>query len=125
MLLAAISSLGPTCCFCHNASHTAEKCPLLLRTKSDLFAKHIVLCLLQESAQADSQNLDPHHAFSATACLNTWSTPQVHAINLNEELEPNDIIAQPLPPDAVVDQISPTSPDDNADETDLDFYYTH
>ena len=43
LLLAAISSSSTTCFFCHNNCHTADACPLLLRTKSDPFAKWIVL----------------------------------------------------------------------------------
>ncbi len=41
LLMAAISSTGTACFFCHNTCHTANACPLLLWTKSDPFAKHI------------------------------------------------------------------------------------
>ncbi len=102
MVLVAILSLGPACLFCHDASHTAEKCPLLLCTKSDPFTKCIVLHLLQESVQAGSQNLDPCCVPSSATCLNTQSTSRIHAINFNEEMEPNNITDQQLPPDAVV-----------------------
>jgi len=92
--------------FCHDASHTAEKCPLLLHTKSDPFTKHIVLCLLQESVQTGSQNLDSGHGPSSTTCPNTQSASRVHVINLDEEMEQNVTSDQQLPPDTVVDQTS-------------------
>jgi len=42
-LLAALSSSSTTCFFCHETSHTADACPLLQQTKSDPFAKRIVI----------------------------------------------------------------------------------
>jgi len=62
LLLAAISSSSPTCFFCHNSCHTAEACPLLLCTKSDPFAKWIVLRLLQD------------HTYLPAHSSNAWST---------------------------------------------------
>jgi len=51
LLMAAISSTGTACFFCHNTCHTAHACPLLLQTNSDPFAKHIILHLLQDHPQ--------------------------------------------------------------------------
>jgi len=72
-LLVAMSSSGPTCFFCHDPGHTAKKCPLLLCTKSDPFAKHIVLCLLQDSAAKGMTPSSVHTQFSTP---NTGPKPQ-------------------------------------------------
>jgi len=46
-LIAALTTGSPTF-FCHETSHMALACPLLLCTKSDLFAWHLIVCLLQD-----------------------------------------------------------------------------
>jgi len=58
------------CIFCHDASHTTEKCPLLLCTKLDPFA---VLQLLQDSAQKGTPWPLNNHLLSLP---NTHQNPQ-------------------------------------------------
>jgi len=104
-LLAAISSSGPTCFFCHDASHTAEKCPLLLCTKSDPFAKHTVLCLLQDSTdRSNPRSLNnPHPSMRQIP----RAQPCIHALNIvDEEIDPEDISGKQVPstdPNAIDD----------------------
>jgi len=47
-LVAALTTTSSACFFCHDTSHMAPICPLLLHTKSDSFAWKIVIQLLQD-----------------------------------------------------------------------------
>ena len=46
-LVAALSSTPTACFFCHESSHMAQACLVLLCTKSDPFARHLIICLHQ------------------------------------------------------------------------------
>jgi len=110
-LLAAISSSGPTCFFCHDASHTAEKCPLLLRTKSDPFAKRTVLRLLQDSTNRDNPRTSNNSRLSTRQIPR--AQPRVHALNIvDEEIDPDNNSSE---------QVPPTDPNAIDDSATLDF----
>lgn len=110
-LLAAISSSGPTCFFCHDASHTAEKCPLLLRTKSDPFAKRTVLRLLQDSTNRDNPRTSNNSRLSTRQIPR--AQPRVHALNIvDEEIDPDNNSSE---------QVPPTDPNTIDDSATLDF----
>jgi len=117
-LLAAILSSSPTCFFCHDPCHTAKKCPLLLCTKSDLFAKRIVLRLLQDST---AKSMTPSSDHTQSSVSNTHqkpqSKPQIHALNIDEDDESVHLVApQSSTPDILSSTFSPT-----ADTSDLNF----
>ncbi len=121
-LLAAILSSSPTCFFCHDPCHTAKKCPLLLCTKSDPFAKRIVLCLLQDSAAKD---MTPSSDHTRSSVSNTHqkpqSTPWIHALNIDEDDESVHLATpQSSTPDILLSMFSPTT-----DTSDLDFQSSH
>ncbi len=120
-LLAAISSSGPTCFFCHDPCHTAEKCPLLLCTKSDPFAKRIVLRLLQDST---AKSMTPSSDHTQSSISNTHqkpqSTPQVHALNIDEDDESIHLVT----PQSPMLDIASTTFSPTADNSDLDFQST-
>jgi len=93
-LLAAISSTSTTCFFCHNTCHTAEACPLLLWTKSDPFAKCIVLHLLQDLPLKPTWSLESHSSLTSVckppACKPLARTsPCVHALGLEANISPD------------------------------------
>jgi len=117
-LLAAISSSGPTCFFCHDPCHTAEKCPLLLRTKSDPFAKRIVLRLLQDST-AKRMTLSSDHTRSSVSNTHQKprSAPRIHALNIDED----DESVHPETPQSPAPDITSTTFSPLADSPDPDF----
>ena len=111
-LLAAISSTSTTCFFCHNTCHTAEACPLLLRTKSDPFAKCIVLRILQDLPLKLTWSLESCSSLTSVhkppACKPfAHTSPHVHALGLDATIPPDDT-------DDPFTSFSPdTSPDDS------------
>ncbi len=46
-LVAALTLMSPACFFCHDPSHLAPACPILLCTKSNPFARCLIIRLLQ------------------------------------------------------------------------------
>jgi len=90
LLLAAISSSSATCFFCHNSCHTAEACPLLLCTKSDPFAKWIVLRLLQDHTSLPACSSDGHPTTnSASQKVPLHPSCRVHALGITDSLLPD------------------------------------
>jgi len=89
-LLAALLSTSTTCFFYHNTCHTAEACPLLLQTKSNPFAKHIVLRLLQDQPLKPTRSLGPHSSLTSTCKPPAHSSLHVHALGLDATMPPDD-----------------------------------
>ena len=111
-LLAALLSTSTTCFFCHNTCHTVEACPLLLWTKSDPFAKRIVIRLLQDLPLKPTWSLESHSSLTSVcnppACKPfACTSPHVHALGLDATIPPDDT-------DDPFTSFSPdTSPDDS------------
>jgi len=126
LLLAAISSSSTSCFFCHNTCHTAEKCPLLLRTKSDPFARRIVLRLLQDLAPSARSSDNRPTPTSATRKFPPRQSSRVHALGLTD----GDVVSDSSPfesPDPVPESADISAPNDLPSELpdtdyDLDFY---
>ncbi len=121
--LAALTTAGNTVCFfCHNSSHTAQACPLLLRTKSDPFAWRIVLRLLGDVSTSTSRSSTQPHRHPG----HPSTGPRIHAITTDDDAA---LFLSPAPnssPDS--DQALPSDPlpmldpPDVASDNDPDFY---
>jgi len=110
-LLAALSSTSTTCFFCHNTCHTAEACPLLLWTKSDPFAKRIVLHLLQDLPLKTTRTMESHSSLTSVRKPPmhkpfAHTSPCVHALGLDADVPPDD---PDNPDDIFVDDYPVTS----------------
>jgi len=71
--------------FCHETSHMALACPLLLHTKSDPFAWCLIVCLLQ-----DQQSSSILQSNTSITCSTSNHSPCIHAILA----DPNNISDQ-------------------------------
>jgi len=117
-LLAALSSTSTTCFFCHNTCHTVEACPLLLWTKSDPFAKRIVIRLLQDLPLTLTRSLESCSPLTSvhkplTCKPSACTSLHVHALGLDAIAPPDDTN------DPVISFPPNTSPDDSPVTSDL------
>ena len=121
-LLAALSSTSTTCFFCHNTCHTVEACPLLIWTKSDPFAKRIVLRLLQDQPLKSARPLETRSSFTTMHKPLARKSPRVHALGLEEHNSPECFDDSLLtPPDTLPGDTSGTSDPTPDPDGELDF----
>jgi len=121
--LAALTTAGNMVCFfCHNSSHTAQTCPLLLRTKSDPFAWRIVLRLLGDVPTSASRSSTQPHCHPGRPSTG----PRVHAITTDDDAA---LFLSPAPdssPDSdqalTSDPLPVLDPPDVPSDNDPDFY---
>jgi len=120
-IVAALTTGSSTCFFCHEASHMAPQCPLLLRTKSDPFARRLVIRLLQ-----DQQSPLVSRQHSSLKRSPSGHTPNIHAILADPSDESNhDDITLTIDDEAFLESLlsTATSPTDVTETaTDQDFW---
>jgi len=123
-IVAALMTGSSTCFFCHEASHMAPQCPLLLCTKLDPFVWCLMIHLLQDQ---QSPSVSRQHS------LLKWSlsshTSHIHALLADPSDESNqDDITLTADDEAVLDTLlsTATSPTDVTEfATEQDFWISH
>jgi len=112
--------------FCHESSHMAQACLVLLHTKSDPFAHHLIICLLQDHipSMSHSPNEMQQQLQSCPSPRSSVLTrsPQMHALTTDHDVltssDNSDMLLDDLlshaPPEE--DVISPGT------DLDQDFY---
>jgi len=110
-LLAALTTTSAAVCFfCHDPAHAASTCPLLLRMKSDPFARKVIIHLLSDLPSSSSQRHQPH---SRRPLPRSSQTSRVHAITSDSDVD--DFFPATLDTPAelpIVDELSPSIADD-------------
>jgi len=101
--------------------HTAEACPLLIRTKSDPFAKRIVLRLLQDQPLKSAQPLETRSSLTSTHKPFARKSPRVHALGLEEHDSPACFDDPLTLPDTLPGDTSGTSDPTPDPDGELDF----
>jgi len=86
-LVAALSLTPTTCFFCHDSSHMAQACPVLLHTKSDPFARRLIICLLQD--QVPSTSLSTVKSQWHWPCTPPTQPARIHAVLADHDSSPS------------------------------------
>jgi len=125
-LVAALSSTPTACFFCHESSHMAQACPVLLHTKSDPFARRLIIHLLQDHVPSTSCSsndtrwqLQSHPTPRSSV---PTRSPRMHALTTD-----HDILTPPDDSDMLLDNLLLDTPPEEdvispGIDSDQDFY---
>ncbi len=123
LLITALTTGSPTCFFCHETSHMAPACPLLLCTKSDPFAQCLIVRLLQDHQSSSTPQLN-----TSTTCSTSNHSACIHAILVDTDIISDQDDAPLMDnPEELLDSLlsDPKPPRNVASSVEQDFHFAH